>query len=87
MNILFKFCRGKLKAIASSASNTWGLLLLVLLLGHALVEVPRSLWRAACPHHSLHSAYFRLAKLHSERAEADEALDDALEVLLIFIFY
>ncbi|KAG7212051.1 hypothetical protein KM043_012407 [Ampulex compressa] len=31
----------KLKAIASSASNTWGLFLLVLLLGYALVEVAK----------------------------------------------
>ncbi|KAF4517528.1 hypothetical protein B566_EDAN005091 [Ephemera danica] len=72
---------GKLKAIASSASNTWGLFLLVLLLGHALVEVPRSLWRASSCAHSLSRAYFRTAKLSAERGEAEEAVDDTLEAL------
>ncbi|CAB3380908.1 LMBR1 domain-containing protein 2 homolog isoform X2 [Cloeon dipterum] len=72
---------GKLKAIASSASNTWGLFLLVLLLGHALVEVPRSLWRASSYNYSLNKAYFRTAKLSSERSEAEEAVDDVLEHL------
>ena len=32
------------KAIAASASNTWGLFVLVLMLGYGLVEVPRSCW-------------------------------------------
>ncbi|XP_059476007.1 LMBR1 domain-containing protein 2 homolog isoform X2 [Neocloeon triangulifer] len=71
----------KLKVIASSASNTWGLFLLVLLLGHALVEVPRSLWRASSYGHSLSKAYFRTAKLSSERSESEEAVDDVLEHL------
>ena len=37
----------KLKAIAASASNTWGLFWLVLLLGYGLVDIPRSVWRSA----------------------------------------
>ncbi len=32
------------KAIAAAASNTWGLFVLVLMLGYGLVEVPRNLW-------------------------------------------
>ena len=32
------------KAIAAAASNTWGLFVLVLMLGYGLVEVPRTLW-------------------------------------------
>ena len=32
------------KAIAAAASNTWGLFVLVLMLGYGLVEVPRSCW-------------------------------------------
>ena len=32
------------KAIAASASNTWGLFVLVLMLGYGLVEVPRNFW-------------------------------------------
>uniref|UniRef100_A0A182XWW7 LMBR1 domain-containing protein 2 homolog n=1 Tax=Anopheles stephensi TaxID=30069 RepID=A0A182XWW7_ANOST len=71
----------KLKAIASSASNTWGLFLLVLLLGYALVEVPRSLWNNSKPGFTLQYAYFKLSKLSSEKAEAEENVDDVLESL------
>ncbi|XP_055373829.1 LMBR1 domain-containing protein 2 homolog [Condylostylus longicornis] len=71
----------KLKAIASSASNTWGLFLLVLLLGYALVEVPRSLWNNSKPGYSLQYAYFKAAKLSSDKAEAEENVDDILESL------
>ncbi|XP_055616458.1 LMBR1 domain-containing protein 2 homolog [Toxorhynchites rutilus septentrionalis] len=71
----------KLKAIASSASNTWGLFLLVLLLGYALVEVPRGLWNNSKPGFTLQYAYFKLSKLSSEKAEAEEHVDDILESL------
>jgi len=57
----------------------------VLLLGHALVEVPRSLWRASSHSHSLSKAYFRTAKLNSERSEAEEAVDDVLEVKYFYL--
>lgn len=69
----------KLKVVCVSASNTWGLFLLVLLLGHGLVEVPRSLWHQAQPGHALCHTYFRAAKLSLERAEAQEHLDDLLQ--------
>ncbi|XP_067645243.1 LMBR1 domain-containing protein 2 homolog isoform X2 [Eurosta solidaginis] len=71
----------KLKAIASSASNTWGLFLLILLLGYALVEVPRSLWNNAKPGFTLQYSYFKVAKLSSDKAEAEENVDDVLESL------
>nr|XP_037270802.1 G-protein coupled receptor-associated protein LMBRD2B-like isoform X4 [Rhipicephalus microplus] len=69
----------KLKVVCVSASNTWGLFLLVLLLGHGLVEVPRSLWHRAQPGHALCRTYFRAAKLSLEGAEAQERLDDLLQ--------
>lgn len=71
----------KLKAIASSASNTWGLFLLVLLLGYALVEVPRGLWNNSNQTYVLNHAYFRAAKLSSDKCEAEETVDDVLESL------
>ncbi|XP_022918064.1 LMBR1 domain-containing protein 2 homolog [Onthophagus taurus] len=73
--------RYKLKAIASSASNTWGLFLLVLLLGYALVQVPRSLWNNSNYSYVLNHAYFKAAKLSSDKAEAEESVDDVLESL------
>lgn len=69
----------KLKAIASSASNTWGLFLLVILLGYALVEIPRNLWLFGQRGYALHHAYFRAAKLNFDKSEAEETLDDVLE--------
>lgn len=75
------FCYSqKLKAIASSASNTWGLFLLVLLLGYALVEVPRGLWNASKPGYTLNYSYFKVAKLSLDKYEAEETVDDILEV-------
>ncbi|KAH9364524.1 hypothetical protein HPB48_022765 [Haemaphysalis longicornis] len=71
--------RAKLKVVCVSASNTWGLFLLVLLLGHGLVEVPRGLWQRAQRGHALRRAYFRAAKLSLERAEAQERLDELLQ--------
>lgn len=71
----------KLKAIASSASNTWGLFLLVLLLGYALVEVPRNLYNNSKPGFTLQHAYFKLSKLSSDKAEAEENAEDVLESL------
>lgn len=71
----------KLKAIASSASNTWGLFLLILLLGYALVEVPRGLWNASKPGYTLHYSYFKAAKLRLDKCEAEETVDDVLESL------
>lgn len=78
------YFRQKLKAIASSASNTWGLFLLVLLLGYALVEVPRGLWRNSNHSYILNRAYFKAAKLSSDKCEAEEMVDDVLEVGFIF---
>ncbi|XP_055716376.1 LMBR1 domain-containing protein 2 homolog [Phlebotomus papatasi] len=71
----------KLKAIASSASNTWGLFLLILLLGYALVEVPRGLWNDSNPQFTLMHAYFKLSKLNSEKIEAEENVEDVLDSL------
>ncbi|XP_053651456.1 LMBR1 domain-containing protein 2 homolog isoform X2 [Cherax quadricarinatus] len=69
----------KLRAIAASASNTWGLFWLVLLLGYGLVEVPRSIWHSASIAHTLHHSYFRAAKLSQERAESSERVNDLLQ--------
>lgn len=70
----------KIKAIASSASNTWGLFLLILLLGYALVEVPRNLWNSSKKNYSLTHSYFKIAKLSTDKCEAEETVDEILDV-------
>ncbi|ULU06080.1 hypothetical protein L3Y34_018166 [Caenorhabditis briggsae] len=64
--------RENLKVILVSASNTWGLFLLVVLLGHGLVELPRSLWHHGNRHYRLRKTYFDIEKLASEKSEAEE---------------
>ncbi|CAK1553467.1 unnamed protein product [Leptosia nina] len=73
--------RPKIKAIASTASNTWGLFLLILLLGYALVEVPRNLWNNSKKNYTLTYCYFKIAKLSTDKFEAEETIDDILESL------
>lgn len=72
--------REKLKVIGVTASNTWGLFLLVLLLGYGLVEVPRLVWNNAKHQYMLSRTYFKIAKQSTEKTEAEENLEDVLEV-------
>jgi len=72
--------RNQLKVLAITASNTWGLSLLVLLLGYGLVEVPRLCWNMSKRGYSLSRTYFKIAKMSLEHIEAEEALEDALSV-------
>uniref|UniRef100_A0A8C5C877 LMBR1 domain containing 2a n=1 Tax=Gadus morhua TaxID=8049 RepID=A0A8C5C877_GADMO len=65
--------------IGITAANTWGLFLLVLLLGYGLVEIPRSYWLASCHGYLLAKTYFKAAKMATEKAEAEENLADAME--------
>ncbi|XP_064604856.1 G-protein coupled receptor-associated protein LMBRD2-like [Liolophura sinensis] len=69
----------KLKVIGVTASNTWGLFLLVLLLGYGLVEVPRSIWNNSKRGYTLSKTQFKIAKLSTEKSEAEEELEDVLE--------
>lgn len=64
--------------IGITASNTWGLFLLVLLLGYGLVEVPRTLWYRSKTSLYLKQLYFRIAKLQGEKCDAEENLEDIL---------
>lgn len=68
-----------LKVICITASNTWGLLLLSVLLGYGLVEIPKSIYEASKQTRKLNYLYFKVAKLSAEKCEAEEKLEDALE--------
>lgn len=67
-----------IKLIGITASNTWGLLLLVLLLGYGLVELPRNAWNMSLPDLRLEEAYFKISKLCTEKEDAEEELADVL---------
>lgn len=68
-----------LKVVCITASNTWGLILLIILLGYGLVEIPRSCFEQAQHERNLNHVYFKVAKLSAEKCEAEEKLEDALE--------
>ncbi|XP_077442110.1 G-protein coupled receptor-associated protein LMBRD2B [Vanacampus margaritifer] len=69
----------ELQTIGITAANTWGLFLLVLLLGYGLVEIPRSYWNASRHGHLLLKTYFKASKLMTEKADAEENLEDVME--------
>ena len=73
-------CRTQLKIILITASNTWGLLLLVLLMGYGLVEIPRTAWNYARLDYKLAHGYFKISKLSVEKEDSEEQLADTLEV-------
>jgi len=62
---------------AMAAANTYGLILIVALLGHGLVEVPRGLFRSSSPAWALPRLYFRAAELDSSLYDAMFELEDA----------
>ncbi|KAM3611683.1 uncharacterized protein V6R79_022535 [Siganus canaliculatus] len=68
-----------LQTIGITAANTWGLFLLVLLLGYGLVEIPRSYWFSSSHAYLLAKTNFKVAKLATEKAEAEENLADVME--------
>lgn len=69
----------KIQTIGITAANTWGLFLLVLLLGYGLVEIPRSYWLSSSQSYLLAKTYFKAAKMATEKAEAEENLVDVME--------
>ncbi|GMR36840.1 hypothetical protein PMAYCL1PPCAC_07035, partial [Pristionchus mayeri] len=68
-----------LKVILVSASNTWGLLLLVGLLGYGLVEVPRQLWYTGRRDYRLNKVYFKLDQKVQEKNDAEDSYRDAFK--------
>jgi len=68
-----------LKVICITASNTWGLFLLVILLGYGLIEIPRSCYHKSLDERSLEYLYFKIGKLSAEKCEAEESLEDILD--------
>lgn len=57
-------------------SNAFGLLLLLIFMGHGLVDVPRSLWRAANYRLALQRLEYRAPRLRDRVVEAEAELAD-----------
>ncbi|KAK7933798.1 hypothetical protein WMY93_004694 [Mugilogobius chulae] len=79
IHLKWKVTFWELQTVCITAANTWGLFLLVLLLGYGLVEIPRSYWLSSDQAYLLNKTYFKVAKMAIEKAAAEEDLADAME--------
>ena len=74
------FYREHLRIIGITASNTWGLLLLIILMGYGLVELPRTAWNKSVAGHMLSHTLFKIAKLSTEKEDTEETLSETMQV-------
>lgn len=58
---LYYLCRSSVPAFAIAASNSWGLLLLLLFLGYGLIALPKILWYNSDLKRSLKKSLFEIA--------------------------
>jgi len=68
-----------LVGMAMAASNAWGMLLLVTLMGYGLVEIPRSIWRRANRSLMLKYLKYQMTTLQHGKLEAREFLSSTLK--------
>jgi hypothetical protein len=65
-------------------ANVWGLLLIVVFLGHGLVEVPRDLWRRSDYHSHLRSLQYRAPGMKEAANDAEiELFEVASDVVAV----
>lgn len=70
-----------LLGFAVCLANTWGMFLLVLMLGYGLVEVPRSLWYKGNLLLRLKYAHYRTAQVYHQSEAAKDELFQTLKLL------
>lgn len=56
--------------VVIGASNTWGLIMVVMMLGYGVVDIPRALWRRCQPKLTLRRMQYHVATIHNELVEA-----------------
>ncbi|OWZ20989.1 hypothetical protein PHMEG_0004536 [Phytophthora megakarya] len=64
--------------LAMAASNTYGLLWVIALLGYGLVEIPRGFWMQRLDGAQLQKLHFQAVQLQDERMEARFEYDDVV---------
>lgn len=65
-----------ISGLVMAASNTYGMLWIIALLGHGLVDVPLKLYQRHSREDSLRRIYFRAVQLHDDRVEASFVQED-----------
>lgn len=76
--IRFSIKLGDIPATVASASNAYGLFLLIAMLGHGLVNVPRRLWRRSSRDVNLKRYYFNVARYERSVQQSCEKLTKTL---------
>jgi hypothetical protein len=67
-----------------TASTTWGLFLLVLLLGYGLVQVPLNIYNHSRTAYILAHMQFKLSQLYNEKVDVEDCLDTLIDDLTKF---
>ncbi len=67
-----------------TASITWGLFLLVLLLGYGLVQVPKNIYNQSRTSLMLAHLQFKLSQLYNEKLEVEDSMDTLVDDLTKF---
>ncbi|CAF1331510.1 unnamed protein product [Adineta ricciae] len=67
------------KVTIIAASTTWGLFLLVLMLGYGLVEVPINVYNHSRTSFALSHVQFKLSQLYNEKIDIEERLESLVE--------
>ena len=71
--------------VLMSLGNAWGLLLLLLLLGYGLVEIPRSLWRSAHYRTRLDRCRFEIVSARKKMLDARDSLAESVATLKRYV--
>ena len=87
--IIYMLVKGYLKTsnfmvTMTTASMTWGILLLVLLLGYGLVEIPKNVYNHSRSSYILGHMHFKLSQLYNEKIEVEDRLDTLIDELTKF---
>ncbi len=86
VGLLFLLFTGRLNGIdlyktAIIASNTYGLIAIMVLLGYGLVEIPRNVWRRSFPEARLRWHHYRVGKAAERLQTASHDLQRLLQVV------
>jgi hypothetical protein len=73
-----------LLGVLTAAGNAWGLLLIVVMLGYGLVEVPRALWKSSSLSGQKKRLQFHAPAVDSAFFEANSEMADIVQVLRDF---
>jgi hypothetical protein len=62
-----------------AASTTWGLFLLVLMLGYGLVQIPLTVYNHSRTYYILSQVHFKLSQLYNEKIDIEERLESLVD--------